>query len=1394
MKRKEKSQRTLGGKRRKSSISPTPSRSKDTDFISLMSKVGFKFDENGNKMITNSTVVQQKLLEHLNKNSDAKIDLKKSISSSMSDSFENEQFFVHCLLPTELVTVEDGLDMDSSQFSNNIQDSLVKVLLRCEPLQSIVIEALLQKFPNYTDNENVQVKSLMHQGSVQSIVNIPRLILNQLRWVNVIHNAVSIAEHLIEMASLMQSAAACDMICFLPDLLVSDNDHSEIATSLCNLLNSGPENITTAVFDALANLVISDSVAKDIQEIALANLTTAELKDIPIIVKYLLKSTLNIQSTKEVISSLRPNIDFSVLTQSSSEEDAASSKSNITLIADVLFSAIKFHSNVFSAWISVLEKIDKPQFNVGDLVSLFLLCDVQNTTHKKNALTLLHNKLKSGQISDKVFTSTFTTCSYILEAHFKSISKTTQGLVWNSNPQLKETGSLMYKLSLLHLEPYYKQETLGFIIEHISATNASSGNTSEADTALDVLREVAQVEVGILLPYASYISDSLTNMDIMNLSQVRKSYRILCYMAFTDSTDAYILGMKDELQMMLRKQLTNLSERYQHVGIIGCLTSLIAMSQSNKKKDSSPATDIQSLFKTLNYLLGNQAHSWSLFYDEICIACKSYGKLPGQLIKLLNKHAQEKLQLLFVTDCDQPASTSSHSLETGCRFGLSSDDKDSDVAVNLIPNAARINDQSVMLCSLFQAIASLEKMSKGSLDNIDALQCCPLVMFSSKYEEKTVFRSLNNEQATQVLDCLFASINWIREVLGIFSMECDDDAENNILPRLKNACEIQSILEYLLPTAPTYTPPCSNNNSVVHSAPKMNQTISSKSQTSSSTQKLQKTLNQTDLPTPSAAIKSPKAAKKKTAVVPPTSKVSLFSSKYIPYLRELNKEVFFLLKHPLLCNQSEAEKSVSEQDHLEPQHLLFLLTDLNFKLHHRLGGFKAPRNGLERLSECPVHEVAKYAVKLVPHLCIHLEKISNHFKKRNISNASQSSNTSLSSTHSGENLKQFEQLSKCYECLLEILVEIFDYRDIDEGSGETLLDGILNHITNKCKPKHKKPDPVVKTFIYTKQFVDTVPTFNAACTLLKLSSSILGFAPDKDVAETKCKDMAVSLSDCAVGFLQQEWSDLQSAAGSQSNHKLLATMFNLHLEPSPDVLESIETFLQNSLTQLLGGMPPDSEEAEPIEYKCINKSNYFVFYKGMMEALATFSSRILPPSNKNNSDSENSKLLINWSEVVKVLDLLIRVLKSFPMRVMLAPALKHARIIVERFIKTGIPLCEAMFRTHQDEIIALLKRIQQVTRQLQNAACHAKLSKDTMLTNHVPALRRCLESFIFRVKGIFVLHNCHEAFWLGNLKNKNLKGEVILTQAAPSDSDDDDASDVTVTHPLRDEESYSESY
>jgi hypothetical protein len=50
------------------------------------------------------------------------------------------------------------------------------------------------------------------------------------------------------------------------------------------------------------------------------------------------------------------------------------------------------------------------------------------------------------------------------------------------------------------------------------------------------------------------------------------------------------------------------------------------------------------------------------------------------------------------------------------------------------------------------------------------------------------------------------------------------------------------------------------------------------------------------------------------------------------------------------------------------------------------------------------------------------------------------------------------------------------------------------------------------------------------------------------------------------------------------------------------------------------------------------------------------------------------------------------------------------------------------------------------------------------LTSYVPIVRKILEALIFRVKGMLVANNSPDAFWMGNLKNKTIKGDEILSQ------------------------------
>ena len=69
---------------------------------------------------------------------------------------------------------------------------------------------------------------------------------------------------------------------------------------LCELLSSGPENIASAVFDALSNLYLSEEVKKSVYKLATSHLTTASIQDIPVIVKYLLRSCESIDVAKQV--------------------------------------------------------------------------------------------------------------------------------------------------------------------------------------------------------------------------------------------------------------------------------------------------------------------------------------------------------------------------------------------------------------------------------------------------------------------------------------------------------------------------------------------------------------------------------------------------------------------------------------------------------------------------------------------------------------------------------------------------------------------------------------------------------------------------------------------------------------------------------------------------------------------------------------------------------------------------------------------------------------------------------------------------------------------------------------------------------------------------------------
>lgn len=187
-------------------------------------------------------------------------------------------------------------------------------------------------------------------------------------------------------------------------------------------------------------------------------------------------------------------------------------------------------------------------------------------------------------------------------------------------------------------------------------------------------------------------------------------------------------------------------------------------------------------------------------------------------------------------------------------------------------------------------------------------------------------------------------------------------------------------------------------------------------------------------------------------------------------------------------------------------------------------------------------------------------------------------------------------------------------------------------------------------------------------------------------------------------------------------------------------------------------------------FRTCNKSTFPFYFRAAFIALVEIVKKIPNPSSTPKSIKATLK---SWDKVVELLNHLVLTVKTNDKRSILTSCLKHGRTVVELFYKSAMPLLDKQFKNFSTESQGLLKNLQVSTRTLQNVCNHAKTSRDAVLAAHVPAMKKIQEHLIYRVKAMLAANGCANAFWMGNLKNKNLKGQEIVSQSIVSDSEDD---------------------
>uniref|UniRef100_A0A4W6F9C3 FA complementation group D2 n=1 Tax=Lates calcarifer TaxID=8187 RepID=A0A4W6F9C3_LATCA len=1330
-----------------------PEETNESVFNVFLREAGVTLKQGGtsNEIGVDQVVFQKRIQQQLRKSPRFPGIVQDFITGLESHS-EDPERFRNCLLPC-VPQLSDG----DARYAN-------VHCTKCTPtqilnplfslMQTPIINTLLEKLPEF-----------MFDGAGDGGLSIPRIIINQLKWLDRVVDSKELAAKLMELVSVAPVEVQRDIITSLPEIL-EDSQHNDIARELNTLLQTNTQ-LTVPILDALSSLNLSSSLLTEVREAVMATLAAVQLEDLPVVVKFILHS-VSASDAYEVVNNLRKKLELEqcvlppVLQASQSRMKnkaaavrsapaAGSSQDSVTLILDGIKSAVRFQKTISEAWLKVI-----------DLLVLLILHSTNANQSRRGAERIMKVKVRTGMIQEALLQKTFRDYSQVMRGYFSSILALAQSLLRSPDPCVVPFGGHMYRLSFTVFDSYCQQEVVGSLVTHVC-----SGVCVEVDMALELLCGLVTEKPSEMALYAVFVKGILDYMDNLTPQQIRRLFHLLSRLAFGPQQQAS--HIQDDMHIVIRKQLSSTAPKYKRIGIIGGVMIIGSMGALRYAHACVfGLVQVTALLELVRSSSESSPEAAALYYDElVCLK---------QTFENIAKSVLDDFQNDFVVDLG-PEITGSFPFPARVMYNLDEEESQGGIAINLLPLEILDLFSCCILCrrvsplclSPFFRLLRLceEKQHHGDLEEIDALLGCPLILTEMDVVEK--IDSLSKAEKEFFCTLLFHTINWFREVINAFCRQKETEMKMKVMTRLQNITYLQTLLEKALAGTPGYVPPVANFDGESTEGVMLSTTAPKRKAPGKSSSDSSSLLDETT--EADETQQQPEKEKEKEI----RQGVSLVS--YRPFFRELDMEVLSVLQCGLLsCSllDSELNTKVQEEVLLGSAELVFLLEDMLRKLEFSLTAGPAKRApflkgrtdksvGFSHLQQRSPKDIASCCVQLLPALCSHLENCHNHFQ-------------TLLSENNGvvdgpaTDVQEHQLMSSSYQLLLQVLNTTFSWSGFSLPGQRSLLKKALGVLAERLKEGRSELtlEQLVKHSVeYLLNFRSTMPNLSTALCLSQLLSTV----SEKGGNPATYREQTASL---VKGFLCQAWvtANGERERGNKFNealHTLLRCVCIIYLEHVDDVLKAVEEIAGEGVPELINASKDESSTSWPT----LNRQTFLVFYKVMMAELEKAVRRI--PAGKISDDTEaQSEKLLTWNLAVRDFHILVNLVKVFDSRPVLNVCLKYGRLFLESFLKLGMPLLDYSFKRHKEDVQNLLKTFQLSTRQLHHMCGHSKLHQDTSLTNHVPALKKSLELFVYRVKATLTLNNCQEAFWMGNLKNRNLKGEEILSQRSQGSDDDED--------------------
>lgn len=1253
--------------------------------------------------------------------------------------------------------------------TSTLSVSFVKLVLSIDVFQPAMMKCIINK-----------ISELGEESCPDKDVAV--MLLNQLRWLDFIADGSALCDNLFSIVPIVSSPMQKALIEALPEIL-DDSSRESAVTELVRILEESP-SMMGSVVDALGALGVDDSRLPDVNTSILSTLAAVNRDVLPVSLKYLIR-TCPPALLVETVTAIRHTLALPSLGAGPGR-----------MCLDAVKSGLRMSKLVADHVVKTLRKFEQPsEHKPADLWLLLALFG--SPMHRKPAEVVFRKKAANG-----VFSRTFLDAA--LAPFASSFNGLTDRLIEMASIAAKaseigarRTGVFLYALLFRIFDSgNARRNVISSVLNH-----TGTRKPAEIDAGLEALALIAKEgeDDRSLMPHSASVLGLLDFLEFFTDPQLRQIWTVLGYLCRASVSSGSSnngagssrrrsvesvqdLDLEDDenagaelsvLQILLRKELTHSETFYRRIGVIGACTMVKVLGNRVKNTILSMLLEVGK----------SHPYNQALAFDELAHVFCEGDPATIDTAESIRKTVSGFFERKYISDkAGLGAFVKDESLLPASYFGnLEGEDTDFCFSISsLVRNEATLKESQDAIRAMVPSLRLLCVMTStrfaGSLTEVDAIIGAPLHM--PIFPADKDMDELNTRAKGDLLLSLFVAHGWIVELINAFAEQSDAELRAKCVRRVDNLLELTAQISSLTSQMPVW----SNVLFDSYNGTRLHFRNSSGND---------------------SAITRGRPKKKKLKDAANARSGPRATQDWRKYSRLLNPSALSLVRvtEPISFRLTETEEQAREGAPsfesvcLSPKALQYLLNELFAQVDELVGadlkrdtvlstflfrsaGTTASAARQRLLSEASTDGIFRKFFSLRTALTSLGSQLTLCLKKIfPLGNELESDEDEVS----------LEIYLSCVTLCLHILARCLNASVLSEVLSQDLLFGILSSIRLDGEAPVQPSDPMTTADIHAaaktafdqlhKRLGMILPSFSTetessegidGSATLKFEGCVAFFAAMDSIfihcSEKAAETLGPRFSKAALAVLRISWD--VNTLRSKKTQKLIPGIVRIHVQYSRDSITAAED-LKDKLVELaqkqdeLDSKPVDTQnpsgQCQDNNLGSLVEQTCYPYTVAVLEQYLWLFKSFQPKSFDRVDDA-----FARMERLIKA-ELPLYNLARKNQRA-LGPVMRAGRTMVDLFLKICLPFLKETFGEHRSSVIQMCKMHQKPTRALQTFCAHSKSVRDISLTGLVPPLRKSLELLLYRVKDLLQSHNATEAFQLGNLKHRDINGEVLSSQ------------------------------